>query len=106
MEDIVIRDRRHLSEDGMVVVVIGIHQQTGEVVAGPDLVARGFIRSEEEQELLDQARQSVRDYLDSCGPELRTDSAELKEEIRRSLRRFFQKKLRRRPVVLPFIMEM
>ena len=106
VEDIVIRDRRHLSEDGMVMVVLGIHQQTGEVVAGPDLVARGFIRSEEEQELLDQARQSVRDYLDGCGPELRTDSAELKEEIRRSLRRFFQKRLRRRPVVLPFIMEM
>lgn len=106
VEDIVIRDRRHLSEDGMVMVVMGIHQQTGDVVAGPDLVARGFIRSEEEQELLDQARQSVRDYLDVCGPELRTDSAELKEEVRRSLRRFFKKKLRRRPVVLPYIMEM
>lgn len=90
----------------MVMVVMGIHQQTGEVVAGPDLVARGFIRSEEEQGLLDQARQLVRDYLDGCGPEVLTDSAELKEELRRALRRFFQKRLRRRPVVLPFIMEM
>jgi len=106
VEDVVIRDRRHLSEDGMVMVVMGIHQQTGDVVAGPDLVARGFIRSEEEQELLDQGRQLVRDYLDGCGPEVRTDSAELKEEVRRALRRFFQKRLRRRPVVLPFIMEM
>ena len=90
----------------MVVVVMSIHQQTSEIMAGPDLVARGFIRSEEEQELLEQARQCLQEYLTECGPEVRTDPAELKEEVRRTLRRFFQKTLRRRPVVLPLIMEM
>ena len=106
VEDVVIRDRRHLSEDGMVVVAMAVHQRTGEVAAGPDLLARGFMRSEEEDGVLDTARESLREYVDGCGVELRTDSAELKEGIRRSLRKFFEKRLHRRPVIVPYIMEM
>ena len=106
VEDVVIRDRRHLSEDGMVVVAMAVHQRTGEVAAGPDLLARGFMRSEEEDDVLDTARASLRAYVDGCGVEMRTDSAELKEGIRRSLRKFFEKRLHRRPVIVPYIMEM
>ncbi len=106
VEDVVIRDRRHLSEDGLVVVAMAIHQRTGAVAAGPDLLARGVTRPEEEDDILGTARDSLRDYIDGCGVELRTDSAELKEGIRRWLRRFFEKRLRRRPVIVPHIMEM
>ena len=106
VEDIVIRDRRHLSEDGLVVVAMAVHQRTGEVTAGPDLLARGFMRLEEEDDVLGTARDSLREYIDGCGVEMRTDSAELKEGIRRSLRKFFEKRLHRRPVIVPYIMEM
>ncbi len=104
--DVVIRDRKHLSEDGLVVVVMAVHQRTGEVAAGPDLMARGFMRLEEEDDVLGTARESLREYVEACGVEMRMDSAELKEGIRRSLRRFFEKRLRRRPVIVPYIMEM
>ena len=106
VEDIVIRDRRHLSEDGLVVVAMAVHQRTGEVAAGPDLLARGLMRSEEEDDVLGTARDAVREYIDRCGVEMRTDSAELKEGIRRTLRKFFEKRLHRRPVIVPYIMEM
>jgi ribonuclease J len=103
--DVVIRDRRHLSEDGMVLAVMAIHRQSGEIVAGPDLISRGFMRDEEGEEILEQARQVVLDTLAGINRETRTDPAELQEEVRKSLRRYFRKKLERRPVVLPYIIE-
>src|SRR5581483_4698760 len=87
--DVVLRDRRHLSEDGLVLAVLAIHQQSGEIVAGPDLVSRG----------------AVLDALAAINPESRTDPIEVKEEVHRALRRYF-KRLDRRPVILPFVMEM
>ena len=103
--DIVIRDRRHLSEDGMVLAVMAIHQQSGELVAGPDLISRGFMLTEESHEVLESAKQAVLAALGDMNRETRTDPEELKEEVRRVLRRFFRKKLERRPVVLPYIIE-
>jgi ribonuclease J len=103
--DVVIRDRRHLSEDGMVLAVMAIHQQSGEIVAGPDLISRGFMRDEEGEEVLEQARKVVLDTLAGISRETRTDPAELQEEVRKSLRRYFRKKLERHPVVLPYIIE-
>ena len=103
--DVVIRDRRHLSEDGMVLVVMAIHQQSGEIVAGPDLISRGFMRDEEGEEVLGQARKVVLDILASLNRETRTDPAELQEEVRKALRRYFRKRFERHPVVLPYIIE-
>jgi len=103
--DAVIRDRRHLSEDGMVLAVIAIHQQSGEVVAGPDLISRGFMLAEENEEVMESAKQAVLIALGDMNRETRTDPEELKEEVRRVLRRFFRKKLERRPVVLPYVIE-
>jgi len=103
--DVVIRDRRHLSEDGIVLAVMAIHQQSGEIVAGPDLISRGFVRDEEGEEILEQARKVVLDALAGMNRETRTDPAELKEEVRKVLRRYFRKRLERRPVVLPYIIE-
>jgi len=103
--DVVIRDRRHLSEDGMVLAVMAIHQQSGEIVAGPDLISRGFMRDEEGEEVLGQARKVVLDILASLNRETRTDPAELQEEVRKALRRYFRKRFERHPVVLPYIIE-
>src|ERR687895_501783 len=75
--DVVIRDRRHLSEDGMVLVVMAIHQQSGELVAGPDLISRGFIRAEENDEVLEHAKKVVLDALGGMNRETRSDRAEL-----------------------------
>jgi ribonuclease J len=102
---VVIRDRRHLSEDGMVLAVLAIHQQSGEIVAGPDLISRGFVRDEEGEEILEQARKIVLETFSGMNRETRADRAELQEEIRVALRRYFRKKLERRPVVLPYIVE-
>ena len=103
--DVVIRDRRHLSEGGMVLAVMAIHQQSGELVAGPELISRGFILAEESEEVLESAKREVIAALNSMNRETRTDPAELKEEVRKVLRRFFRKKLERYPLVLPYIIE-
>ena len=103
--DVVIRDRRHLSEDGMVLAVMAIHQQSGELVAGADLISRGFMGDQFSEEVLEQARKVVLETLSAMNRETRADPGELKEEVRRSLRRYFRKRLERHPVVLPYIIE-
>jgi ribonuclease J len=105
VEDVVIRDRRHLSEDGMVLAVMAIHQQSGEIVAGPDLITRGFMRADGGEEILERARQIVLQTMKEINRETRTDPGEVQEEVRKALRRYFYKALERRPVVLAFIME-
>jgi ribonuclease J len=84
---------------------MAIHQQSGEIVAGPDLVSRGFMRNEEGEEALEQARKVVLDILSGTNRETRTDPIELQEEVRKALRRYFRKRLDRHPVVLPYIIE-
>jgi ribonuclease J len=90
----------------MVLAVMAIHQQTGELVAGPDLISRGFIRSEEGEEILEQAKRVILETIKSLNRETRTDPLELQEEVRKALRRYFRETLERRPVVFPFILEM
>ncbi len=105
VEDVVLRDRRHLSEDGLVLAVLAVHQQSGEIVAGPDLVSRGVVGEGASPEVLDAAREAVTEALAALNSESRTDPAEVREEVRRALRRYF-KRLDRRPVILPVVMEM
>jgi ribonuclease J len=106
VEDVVLRDRRHLSADGLVVAILGIDQQTGELIAGPDLISRGFIFEEQGQAYLEQAKSLVVETLQQLTAESRTDSLEVKEEVRKALKRFFARTLERRPVIVPFVMEM
>jgi ribonuclease J len=103
--DVVIRDRRHLSEDGMVLAVMAIHQQSGELVSGPDFISRGFMRLDDSEEVLNQARRAVLEALSSSSRETRKDPSELQEEVRKALRRYFRKRLERHPVVIPYIIE-
>ncbi|HEY5513188.1 MAG TPA: ribonuclease J, partial [Geomonas sp.] len=97
---------KHLSEDGMVVVIIGINLVSGEVIYGPDIVSRGFVFEDESQQYLDEARKVVLDSLALLNAEVLTDWSEVKLEVRRVLRRFFKKTIERRPVILPLILEM
>ncbi|WP_328753944.1 ribonuclease J [Geomesophilobacter sediminis] len=104
--NVVLKDRKHLSEDGMVVVIIGINQGSGEIIYGPDIVSRGFVFEDESQQYLDEAKKVVLDTLALVNPEVMTDWSEVKLEVRRVLRRFFNKTIERRPVILPLILEM
>jgi ribonuclease J len=104
--NVVLRDRKHLSEDGMVVVIIGINQVSGEIIYGPDIVSRGFVFEDESQQYLDEAKKIVLDTLALVNAEVLTDWSEVRLEVRRVLRRFFNKTIERRPVILPLILEM
>ncbi|HTP66972.1 MAG TPA: ribonuclease J [Geobacteraceae bacterium] len=104
--EVVLKDRKHLSEDGMVVVIIAINQATGEIIYGPDIVSRGFVFQDESQEYLDEAKKVVLDTLASVNVEVMGEWGEVKQEVRRILRRFFNKTIERRPVILPLILEM
>ena len=104
--EIVLKDRRHLSQDGLVIVIIGISQGSGDIIYGPDVVSRGFVFEDESQEFLDETRKLVTDTLAGMNIEVLGDWSEVKMEVRRVLRRFFNKTLERRPVILPLILEM
>lgn len=106
VERVVLRDRQHLSSDGLVLAVLAIDQQTGELISGPDLVSRGLILEEQGQACLEEATGVVRARIAQMGVEARTDTFEVKEEVRKALKRFFAKSLDRRPVIVPFVMEM
>ena len=106
ISDIVLRDRRHLSQDGLLLAVLALDQHTGELIAGPDFSARGVVAEGDQARVFDEARDVVIATLGELAPESRTDALEVKEEVRKALRRYFSKKLDRRPVVVPFVLEM
>jgi len=106
ISDIVLRDRRHLSQDGLLLAVLAVDQHSGELIAGPDFIARGVFAEDEQPRHFEEAREVVLTALGAIAPESRTDSLEVKEEVRKALRRYLSKTLDRRPVVLPFVMEM
>lgn len=101
--DVALRDRWHLANDGVLVVVISIDQHTGRVLAGPDIMARGFM--EDEEAFLTEAREVVAERLETISPEAATDPATAKLEIRSALAKFVNARTRRRPVIIPTIME-
>ncbi len=103
--EMVLKDRRHLSSDGMVLAVVAINEKTGEIIYGPDIVTRGVVFEEESEELIDAARQRVIETLEDINIEAKSERLEVEEEVRRALRRFFNKALKRRPVILPMIIE-
>jgi len=104
LEDVVLRDRRQLAEDGMAIPIIVLNSQTGELVAGPDVVSRGFVYVDESSELMDEAKELAKSVLDTLNAEQKSNSAIVQEEIRTVLRKFFAKRTDRRPIVVPVIM--
>jgi ribonuclease J len=102
--DEVLRDRRHLAEDGLVIPVVAINKQTGVLVGVPDIITRGFVMENSQALLADGAR-LLADVVAQASVEERTDQGLIKEKLRVELRRFFRKRSGRRPFVLPVIME-
>ena len=102
---IVLRDRKHLSEDGLIVAVCSIDAQSGKVVSGPDIVSRGFVYVRESEALMDEARDLVYNTLEECAREHVRDWSGMKQRIKDELSRFLYQKTRRSPMILPIIME-
>jgi ribonuclease J len=106
VEDLVIKDRMHLSEDGIVLPIIAINKLTGRVEAAPEIVMRGFSAGGGgEDEFLDQARNIIAKTLEGSSDEERGDYGVIKEKIRQDLKRFISKNTQRRPLIMPVILE-
>ncbi|MGC8489146.1 MAG: ribonuclease J, partial [Clostridia bacterium] len=101
---IVLRDRRQLSQDGVLIVVVGIDSQSGELVSGPDVVSRGFVYVRESEALMEEARQRVRSVIEALG-EGYTEWATIKTAVRDAMAKLMFERTRRRPMVLPIVME-
>ena len=105
IEEVVIRDRRHLAEDGVLVPIIAIDKHTGRIETAPEIVTRGFLSSEDGQEILTQARVFILRTVEQSTQEERTDWSVIKEKIRQDLKRFLNKQTSKRPLILPVILE-
>ncbi len=103
--NIVLRDRQHLAEDGILIVVVALDCENNYVVSGPDIVSRGFVYVREADELLDEAKLIVADVLDDCIDRNITDWGRMKNIMRDALNEYVWKKTKRRPMILPIIME-
>ncbi len=103
--NIVLRDRRQLSQDGILIIVVTIDRSRGAVVAGPDIVSRGFVYVREAEGLMEDAKDRVQQALDKCAQNGVSDWSSIKFSVRDSLGRFLYERTRRRPMILPIIME-
>lgn len=103
--NIVLRDRRQLSQDGIMIVVVTIDKESCHVVAGPDIVSRGFVYVREAEDLMEEARDKVQAALDCCEENGVSEWSVIKSTVRDALGRFLYEKTRRRPMILPIIME-
>lgn len=103
--NIVLRDRRQLSQDGIIIVVVTVDRDDCRVVSGPDIVSRGFVYVRESEALMDKARDRVQQALDDCEESGVREWSAIKSAVRESLGRFLYERTRRRPMILPIIME-
>ena len=102
--NIVLRDRRHLAQDGLIVVVANVDIEDKYIVSGPDIVSRGFVYVRESEELMDQVRIIARDALADCLDNNITDWTQLKSKVKDDLSKFLYAKTKRKPMILPVVM--
>ena len=103
--NIVLRDRKQLSQDGVIIVVMAMDKTSGQIVSGPDLVSRGFVYVRESEDLMDEARARIVNVLNKCEDENVKEWSTIKGNVRDALGKFLFEKTRRRPMILPIIME-
>ena len=103
--NVVLRDRQHLAEDGIMIVVMSLDKASGELAAGPDIVSRGFVYVKESDELIEEARHTVDEAIQKCLDRGITDWGKLKNTTKDSLSDYVWKKTKRRPMILPIIQE-
>jgi len=103
--NIVLRDRKHLSQDGLMVVVITMSKDNYSIIAGPDIISRGFVYVRESEKLMEDAKKIVKNVLEECEEKKITDWNTIKLNIRNDLRDFLYERTKRKPMILPVIME-
>ena len=103
--NIVLRDRQHLSQDGLIVIVLTMDSSTGEVLAGPDVISRGFVYVRESESIMDDVKVVVRNEIRKCEERGVRDWATIKTTVRETLRDYIFMKTKRNPMIIPIIME-
>lgn len=103
--NIVLRDRQHLSQDGLIIIVLTMDSSTGEVVSGPDVISRGFVYVRESENLMDDIKKIVREEIHKCEERQIKDWSTIKATLRDGLRDYVYQKTKRNPMILPIIME-
>jgi ribonuclease J len=104
VDEMVLRDRRRLSGDGVVIVLLAVAEQTGEVIYGPDIVSRGFVFEDQGTTILEEAKCIALEVLDNIENRSHIDWSDVGQEIKREMKRFFSDRIERRPLILPIIM--
>jgi ribonuclease J len=105
VEDLVVRDRRHISSEGIVVPIVVVGRQTGQLEQPPEIVTRGIVDAEEARELAEEAARLLQGAIDGRPVEERLDAELTRERVRDELRRFYKRRTQRRPMVIPVVME-
>lgn len=103
--NIVLRDRQHLSQDGLIIIVLTMNGASGEVVSGPDVISRGFVYVRESEDLMDGAKTVIKEVLNECEEKNIKEWAYLKNNIKENLKEYLYTKTKRNPMILPIIME-
>ena len=103
--NIVLRDRKHLAEDGIIVVVVTVSKVDGSIISGPDVISRGFVYVRESVDLMEEAKEVAKCALLKCADRNQTDWSSLKGALKSSMNDFVYKETKRKPMVLPIIME-
>jgi len=103
--NIVLRDRKQLSQDGILIAVVTLNKQTGKILVGPDIVSRGFVYVRESEELMEEAKEKVKQCLEKCGQKNITEWSSIKSNVKEVLSKFLYEKTRRKPMILPILME-
>ena len=103
--NIVLRDRKHLSQDGLIVIVVTISKESGQVIAGPDIISRGFVYVRESEDLMEDAKTIIKEALSKCEEKQITEWSTIKSQVKDSLKEFIYSKTKRNPMILPIIME-
>ena len=105
--NIVLRDRRHLAQDGLIVIVVGIDEEAGLLLSGPDMISRGFVYVREAEDMMEEARQIAIETVNSCLMSRKGfDQMQVKTRLKDELTRFFYAQTKRKPMILPVIMEL
>ena len=103
--NIVLRDRKQLSQDGIIIVVVTINKAHGALLAGPDIISRGFVYVRESEELIEESKAKVREALAICEQRNMRDWASIKSQVRDILSKYLYEQTRRRPMIMPIITE-
>ena len=102
----VLRDRRSLAEEGVVVVIVTVDMKSGEVIAGPEIITRGWVYAPEAEDLLDQCAETVRDAIKDASQHGAVDIENLQRVVRRAAGRFVNAQTKRRPMIVPVVMSL